>query len=76
MSANTSTRDPIPANQTGVNQATAGALATLLGSGLLKWGVPPEAAPAATAVAMGVVTTLGTVLRNIFNAKGWTKYIG
>lgn len=77
MAMNTAERAPNSATQTGVNQV---ALATpamgLLGWWLSTKGVPPEAVAPIVALGMGVLTTLGTVFRNVSSEKGWTKYIG
>lgn len=74
---NTADRKPNSAVQTGVNQvAIATPLVSVLGWWLAKKGVPPDLLAPIAALAMSAVTTVGTVLRNIAKAEGWTKYIG
>jgi hypothetical protein len=74
---NQSERNPNSVNQTGVNQiAIATPAVSLLGYWLAKKGIPPEALAPIAALAMALVTTLGTLIRNIAKEKGWTKYIG
>ena len=74
---NTSDRNPNSVNQTGFNQiAIATPAVSLLGYWLAKKGIPPEVLAPIAALAMAVITTLGTFVRNIAKEKGWTKYIG
>lgn len=73
---NASTRNPNTVMQTGANQlAIAAPLAALLGWYLSTKGVPPEASAAATAASMGILSIVGTALRNVVSA-GWAKYVG
>ena len=74
---NKSTRNPNSVNQTGFNQvAIATPAVSLLGYWLATKGVPPEVLAPIAALAMALVTTLGTFFRNVAEEKGWTKYIG
>ncbi len=74
---NKSNRDPNSVKQTTVNQAAIAAPAvSLFGYWLATKGVPPEVLAPIAALSMSVVTVLGTFVRNVFEEKGWTKYIG
>ena len=74
---NNSTRNPNSVRQTGMNQvAIAAPAVSLLGYWLAGKGVPPEVLAPIAALGMSLITTLGTLARNIAEEKGWTKYIG
>lgn len=74
---NSADRKPNTAMQTGVNQvAIATPLVSLLGWWLADHHVPAELIGPLSALAMAGITTVGTVLRNIAKAEGWTKYVG
>jgi hypothetical protein len=75
---NTSERKPTTVIQKGANQLVIAApLASLFGYYIsVSLGMPDEVVIPAVAVFMAVVTTAGNFLRNVFEAKGWTKYIG
>jgi len=75
---NSSTRNPSTVFQTGTNQLMIAApLASLLGYYLgTHLGMSPDIVIPAVAVFMGLVSTVGTLLKNVFEINGWTKYIG
>ena len=74
---NNSTRNPNSVAATARNQVVFAAPAvSLLAYWLGSKGLPPEILAAVTALAMAVITVVGTLARNIAESKGWTKYLG
>lgn len=74
---NRSDRKANSVGQTGFNHlAFATPLASLVGWYLASQGLPNEVVVPATALTVSAVTIVGTVIRNIAEAKGWSKFIG
>ncbi len=76
MEANKTERSPNSATQTAVNHAVGVVpIASLAGWWLSTKGLPPEVVAPASAVMVSVLTTVGTIVRNVAKEKGWAKYI-